>query len=120
MTSSSVAGSSPLTSTSVDFDHNYIPQGQSNSSEAGLRLVQETNGTEKDHRHADLNGKKNGKGYDVLEGKRCGKFKLNFEAFKVMKQKLFPKRIFNRSFIEGTIQDRFNSQDKTTLFSLVR
>jgi hypothetical protein len=85
----------------------------------GLRGIIEVNGSDKEYKLDGYNGTKNGIHNGVYDSNRSGKFKLSFGALKAIKQKLFPKRVFNRSFVEGTVQDRFSTQDKVAPFSLV-
>jgi hypothetical protein len=119
LTSSALAGNSPLTTTtSIDYERNGRALAQSSSPDTVFRGTMGNNGTEKEFRLEGYNVK-NGAQSGSFENNRGGKFRLNFGALKAIKQKLFPKRVFNQSFVESTVQERFNAQDKIAPFSLV-
>jgi hypothetical protein len=46
-------------------------------------------------------------------------FKLNFNTFKKLKRKLFPKRMFNREFIDTSFHEKSHDPEKRDPFPLV-
>jgi hypothetical protein len=65
--------------------------------------------------------KENGKPLDKNEknGHDDNILRLNFNNFKLLKRKLFPKQLFSPNFIETTFKDRMKLQEKVAPFALV-